>query len=241
MKKWFVVFVSFVFVVLCMFISSTDSRAEVFLSDGSEVIDEIDSDTVVLNTEVVPVDNSVETVDYLKNLYEGYNLITEEEYIYISEHLYEEATLDFLLRLFARIYYFDVNSDAQVDYLSFDTNIYCIERGIFDDCLENYEVPFTRGAFAHLLVLLLDNLIYEDYERLREINIVDEGFIPDVDSVYFYKDDIYQCYRYGLMLGVNDKGTFDTETPVTNYQVCVVLNRVFNPELRQILDYNTVR
>ena len=240
MKKWFVVFVSFVFVVLCMFISSTDSRAEVSLSGGSEVIDEIVSNTVVLDTEVVPVDNSVETVDYVKELYEKYNLITDEEYAFISANLYEDATLDLLLRIFARIYYFDVNSDARVDYLSFDTNIYCIERGIFDDCLENYEVPFTRGAFAHLIILLLDNLIYEDYERLWEINIVDEGFIPDVDNVYFYRDDIYQCYRYGLMLGVDNNGTFNTEDTVTNYQVCVVLNRVLNPELRQILDYNAL-
>ncbi len=252
MKRFFVVFVAVVVLLLCAVVFSTNTKAEVMLpTENTEVTENISNELV---------DNSVETVDYLKNLYEKYGLITEEEYYFLNENLHSEMNLDFLLTLLARVHYFDVTSMENINTTLFnpveyciDRGIfdecsetydiplmsveYCIDKGIFDDCLENYKVPLTRGAFAYLLMRTVDDMIFEDFPELREINIVDEGIIPDVESTHYYKDAIYRCYRYGLMLGVNSDFVFDVETPVTNYQVCVVLNRLIEPELRQILVY----
>ena len=177
--------------------------------------------------EAYPTNNGEYSIDYVNDLNTKYGLVTESELI--SMNVNEEATLDFVLRVLARLHYLEGHYNKTIDTLPNDTVKYCIDNGIFDDCLDSYDVPLTRGAFTYLLINAIQN------RDMLEINNVSDGAIPDIEVDYFYKDAVYKCYRYGLICGVDSEGTFITERPITVYEVFVVLNRVMNPNLRQMI------
>lgn len=175
--------------------------------------------------EAYPTNYGEWDIDYVNDLNTKYNLVTEEELNSVDVN--DEITLDFVLTLLARLHYTENNSNSDISKVPKDTVKYCVDNGIFDDALDNYNVPLTRGAFVYLLI----NAIRE--KDMLEINNISDGVIPDIEADYFYGDAVYQAYRYGLICGVDVQGTFMHETPITVYQTFVVLNRVLNPNLRQ--------
>lgn len=183
--------------------------------------------------EAYPTNYGEYSIDYVNDLDVKYGIVTEDEIQALSENINEEIDLGYVLTLMARVHYLEKHPNVTLKSVPKDTVKYCIDNGIFDDCLENYDVPLTRGAFAYLVT----NAIKD--KNMLEINNIADGVIPDVESDYFYKDAVYKCYKYGLICGVDGKGTFDTETPITVYQTFIVLNRVMNPNLRQAVSlYN---
>lgn len=179
------------------------------------------------DVEAYPTNWGEYSIDYVNDLDTKYGIVTEDEIQVFSENINQEIDLGYVLTLMARVHYLENHPNATLKSVPKDTVQYCIDNDIFDDWLENYDVPLTRGAFAYLVT----NAIKD--KNMLEINNIADGAIPDVESDYFYKDAIYKCYKYGLIGGIDSKGTFDTETPITVYQTFVVLNRVMNPNLRQ--------
>lgn len=185
------------------------------------------------DVEAYPTNWGEYSIDYVNDLDTKYSIVTEDEIQSLSENVNQEIDLGYVLTLMARVHYLENHPKATLSSVPKDTVQYCIDNGIFDDCLENYDVPLTRGAFAYLVT----NAIKD--KNMLEINNISDGAIPDVESDYFYKDAVYKCYKYGLIGGIDSKGTFDTETPITVYQTFVVLNRVMNPNLRQAVSLYT--
>lgn len=165
------------------------------------------------------------SVDYMTDLNRKYGLVTEEEIASLNQN--DDITLDFVLTLMARVHYKTSHPNVSIVNMPKNTVEYCLNNGILEEPIESYDVPLTRGAFAYLV----SNAVKE--KNMLEINNISDGVIPDVEEDYFYRNEVYQCYRYGLIGGIDSKGTFDTETPITVYQAFVVLNRVMNPNLRQ--------
>ena len=179
------------------------------------------------DVEAYPTNWGEYSIDYVNDLDTKYSIVTEDEIQALSENVNQEIDLGYVLTLMARVHYLENHPKATLSSVPKDTVQYCIDNGIFDDCLENYDVPLTRGAFAYLVT----NAIKD--KNMLEINNIADGAIPDVEGDYFYKDAVYKCYKYGLIGGIDSKGTFNTETPITVYQTFIVLNRVMNPNLRQ--------
>ena len=162
------------------------------------------------------------SVDYVNDLNTKYRVLSNEEINKIDQNA--DATLDFVLMLMSRVHYskeYPNSTNYPKNYIQ-----YCSDNEIFDDYLDNYQVPLTRGAFAQILINAIKN------RDMLEINVVDDGMIPDIEDDYYYKDAVYMSYRYGFFNGCDAKGTFDTEAPIKTSHVLVLTNRIFNPNLR---------
>ena len=164
------------------------------------------------------------SIDYVNDLNTKYQIVTQEEIDSINQN--EEASLDFVLKLFARIHYLAEHPNSNIKNVPKNYIKYCIDNGIFNDSLENYDVPLTKGAFAEMLINTISN------REMLEINVVKDGVIPDIKEDYTYKDAVYKAYRYGFFNGTDSMGTFDHESPIIYNHVFVIANRILNPNLR---------
>ena len=177
---------------------------------------------VQTNAHAYPSNYGQYSIDYLNDLNSKYKILSKDEIDKIDQNA--DATLDFVLMLMSRVHYSKEhpnNTNYPKNYIQ-----YCFKNGIFDDYLDNYQVPLTRGAFAQILINSIKN------RNMLEINVVNDGMIPDVDNDYQYKDAVYMSYRYGFFNGCDSIGTFDTESPIKNTHVLALTNRIFNPNLR---------
>ena len=177
---------------------------------------------VQTNAHAYPSNYGQYSIDYINDLNSKYKILSEDEIDKIDQNA--DATLDFVLMLMSRVHYSKEhpnNTNYPKNYIQ-----YCFKNGIFDDYLDNYQVPLTRGAFAQILINSIKN------RDMLEINVVNDGTIPDIDDDYQYKDAVYMSYRYGFFNGCDNLGTFDTESPIKNSHVLALTNRIFNPNLR---------
>lgn len=183
------------------------------------------------DVEAYPTNYGKYSVDYVNDLNTKYGILTDSEIKSLNQD--DEITLDMVLTMMARVHYKEKHPNVSISNMPKNTVKYCLDNGILEEGIESYDVPLTRGAFAYLLI----NAIQE--KDMLEINNISDGSIPDVEDDYFYKDEVYACYRYGLICGVDAKGTFKTENTLTVNQAFTVLNRVMNPNLRQAVSFYT--
>ena len=86
------------------------------------------------------------------------------------------------------------------------------------------EQPITRGQFAVIVSAALSD------EALAPIN--DVTALPDVTSDDPDDTAILRLYNAGILTGVDDKGTFLPDAPITREQIAAVVTRAADPILR---------
>ncbi len=108
---------------------------------------------------------------------------------------------------------------------------YCMSKGLLSDASieilnASLDVPLTRAELLYLFSELPDTLFFQ-------INTVDDGMIPDVDTSAYYADAVYRAYRAGITVGVDDKGTFHPTLPISRAEVAAILVRIAAPAKRE--------
>lgn len=107
---------------------------------------------------------------------------------------------------------------------------YCMAKGVLSDHLidilnTSLDIPLTRAELLYLFSELPDTLF-------AEINTVDEGMIPAVDTGAYYAEAVYRAYRAGITVGVDEKGTFNPDRPITRAEVAALIVRIAKPTQR---------
>lgn len=105
---------------------------------------------------------------------------------------------------------------------------YALNTGIVSgDQYSDYSAPATRRSFAAIMAKALPG------EGLRGINTIMDGAIPDVPMSDPGASGIYALYRSGVLLGIDTKGTFRPDSPITRTAAAVALSRMVDLSLRQ--------
>lgn len=104
---------------------------------------------------------------------------------------------------------------------------YAIEKGIIKSAeYTDLNAFATRSQFAQIFVNALPEV------ALKEINEVDDYFIPDVPMQEEYTKSVYKLYRAGIITGNDDKGTFTPNTNIQRSAVAAIVSRMATEELR---------
>ena len=99
-----------------------------------------------------------------------------------------------------------------------------IQEGEFSD--SDYTSAATRAQFAYVLSGALPS------GALEEMNTVEDDSLPDVKTGDAYAENIYTLYRVGILLGNDEKGTFNPSGTITRAEAAAMASRVANPDLR---------
>lgn len=107
---------------------------------------------------------------------------------------------------------------------------YGIENEILKIEYPNYSISATRAEFAKILAASVDPI------DLEEINIVDDGAIPDVDVNSDYANAVYLLYRAGVLSGSDSNGTFNPDSTITRAEAAAIITRIIDPSLRKSIE-----
>lgn len=107
---------------------------------------------------------------------------------------------------------------------------YAAENGILSSTEEydSYLSSATRAQFATIMADALPDSAYQ------EINMVEQGAIPDVDMSQKYSFSVYTLYRAGILTG-GEHAAFRPDEPITRAEAAAVAGRIIDPSLRQSL------
>ncbi len=112
------------------------------------------------------------------------------------------------------------------------------QQRLGDELDGQLSAPVTRAQMAHILA----NLLPEDAMQPINDETVAEGyatnrFITDVTEYTPYDQDILTLYRTGICAGVDERGTFLPDAPLTRGAAAAMLTRLADPSLRLLLDW----
>ncbi len=99
---------------------------------------------------------------------------------------------------------------------------YALDNGILKEEPEDWTAPATRDLCAALFSAAMPE------GALEEINTVDDGAIPDVDSS---DAAVYRLYRAGIMVG-DGEHCFHPADPILRCEIAAVVNRLLKSENR---------
>lgn len=97
----------------------------------------------------------------------------------------------------------------------------------------------TRGEMAHILSRALPAELFESINQ----TVVTEGyatgrFITDVTEYTAYQQDILTLYRWGILGGMDDIGSFYPELTVRRSEAAAMVTRLVDSDLRITLNWN---
>jgi len=102
---------------------------------------------------------------------------------------------------------------------------YALEAGLLtQEQFTDYAAPITR---AQLSVLFARVLPPEEYAILSQVDS-----LPDVPGDAPYAESALLLYRSGILTGVDDRGSFAPDIPVTRAQLAAILCRLVDPGQR---------
>lgn len=107
---------------------------------------------------------------------------------------------------------------------------YALENGIIEDDYPDYNTPATRAQFSQILVNTIDVI------DLEEVNIVEDGSIPDVPMTADYAEAVYLLYRAGVLSGSDGNGTFHPDDTITRAEAATIITRMIDLNLRQVVE-----
>ena len=107
---------------------------------------------------------------------------------------------------------------------------YAVENGILSsaDEYDSYLQSVSRAQFADIMAHALPESAY------AEINLVEQGAIPDVDMSQNYSFSVYTLYRAGVLTG-GEHAAFRPDDCITRAEAAAVAGRIIDPSLRQSL------
>lgn len=95
---------------------------------------------------------------------------------------------------------------------------------------ENYGKQASRAEYAQILSTALPEA------ALEPINQIEDGAIPDIPETASYVEAVYQLYRAGILLGVDDAGTFRPDSGIRRGEVAAIVSRMADPSARMRKD-----
>ena len=105
----------------------------------------------------------------------------------------------------------------------------------FDDHLQ---LPATRAEMAHILANALPADLFEAInDEIVTTGYATGKFISDVDDYTPYQQDILTLYRWGILDGTDDRGTFLPEGSIRRSEVAAMVTRLVDSDLRIVLDW----
>lgn len=107
---------------------------------------------------------------------------------------------------------------------------YAKEFSVINSTYSNYNAPATRAQFAQILANSIDSI------DLDEINLVDDGAIPDVNMDADYASAAYLLYRAGVLTGSDSNGTFYPDSTITRAEAAAIITRIVDPSLRKSIE-----
>ena len=125
-------------------------------------------------------------------------------------------------------FYTDPNEDIEIWYEPY--TVYAKDAGIITSDYPNYNAPATRAEFAKILAASIDPV------DLEEINVVDDGAIPDVAMSSDYAEAVYLLYRAGILTGSDELGSFKPASTITRAEAAAIITRIVDPALRQSIE-----
>ena len=97
----------------------------------------------------------------------------------------------------------------------------------------------TRAQMAHILSGALPE---EEFDALNDtavtVGYAKRLYITDVNDYTPYQSDILQLYRWGILTGSDERGSFDPGARITRSEFAAMLTRLVEPELRVTLDWD---
>lgn len=71
----------------------------------------------------------------------------------------------------------------------------------------------------------------------KEINEIPDGTIPDVPEYDPFASVVYRAYRSGILIGVDEAGTFRPDSRISRAEVAAMVVRIMKPETRIKKDF----
>lgn len=103
---------------------------------------------------------------------------------------------------------------------------YALQNGIISKSPANYDAFISRDEFVSIFRAAMPDGEY------KEINLVNDGAIPDVKMADSYASDIYCFYRAGILDGKDSKGSFMPKDKILRSEVTAVITRMFEKDQR---------
>ena len=107
---------------------------------------------------------------------------------------------------------------------------YAAQRDIVTEPYENYNAPATRGMVA----VLFSRAIRGAGVTPAEINTVEFGDIPDVDTSAWFATSVYRLARWGILVG-DEWGLIHAESSIRRSEMAAVVTRVIDPSARRTI------
>ena len=104
-----------------------------------------------------------------------------------------------------------------------------------------YQNAADRAQVARILVTTLPATLFEEINAgAVTVGYASRSFITDVNDYTPYRSEILQLYRWGILSGMDNRGSFHPAEPIQRSQVAAMVTRLVYPELRLTLNWDTV-
>lgn len=107
---------------------------------------------------------------------------------------------------------------------------YAAQRDIVTEPYEDYNAPATRGMVA----VLFSRAIRGAGVTPAELNTVEFGDIPDVDTSAWFATSVYRLARWGILVG-DEWGLIHAESTIKRSEMAAVVTRVIDPSARRTI------
>lgn len=103
-----------------------------------------------------------------------------------------------------------------------------------------YEQSATRAQVAHILANALPSSLFTPInDKAVTVGYASRRYIQDVDEYTPYQQDILTLYRWGILSGMDEKGSFLPDDTIQRCQVAAMVTRLVYEDLRISLDWET--
>ena len=97
----------------------------------------------------------------------------------------------------------------------------------------------TRAQMAHILAGILPASLFSPInDTAVTMGYALRLYITDVNDYTPYQSDILQLYRWGILTGADDQGSFYPSAYITRGEFAAMLTRLIDPSLRLTLDWD---
>ena len=104
---------------------------------------------------------------------------------------------------------------------------------------ELYTRPATRAQVAHVLANILPSSLFSPInDEIVTVSYASRHYIRDVTEYTPYQQDILTLYRWGILSGTDDTGSFLPEESVRRSEISAMITRLVYSDLRITLDWD---
>lgn len=138
--------------------------------------------------------------------------------------------------------YIDPNQPSTAWYAPYVA--YLRECGVVADEFDDtaYQRSATRAEMAHILAgTLPEEVLATRNDQEVTVGYASRNYITDVTEYTAYQPDILNLYRWGILEGVDETGSYAPEQPITRGEAAAMLTRLAYEDLRLTLDWNAGR